>query len=472
MFEEYPSGDSLHEPPNEETPPTPTITPTLEAEAVVEIQGVLVPVPGRSHTEDLCFLDYMRRSLALLELSGNAKEHHEILGRLEEIKGAAAGAQVISATLFEADVITQRTDAGVRENNPSYGVGSQIALARRESPDQGRSFLACSRRLVAHLQFTLAALLEGQISWAQAQIIVKNTEHLCAEHCEAVDQDLLRDPHALDGVCSRALEDEVRRLSFLYDSSDALSRMEQANAHRYCSVYPARDGMMQLSGMFSVQDGLAIRQTLMKDAASLKVGGDPRSLNQIMADLAVDRLTGRDPAKGTQVMVNLVMTDRTLYQGSGEPAYLQGYGTVPATWGRAVIKGSEAPDHAWYRAQVSLRRLYTHPQTGELLAMDSSSRSFPKNLKEFIRIRDQYCRTPYCNAPIKHFDHVVQHARGGVTSAVNGSGRCEACNQAKEQEGWEEKVIETGGRHTIEITTPTGAVYTSTAPALPGTPAA
>ncbi|WP_344032624.1 HNH endonuclease, partial [Paeniglutamicibacter psychrophenolicus] len=80
------------------------------------------------------------------------------------------------------------------------------------------------------------------------------------------------------------------------------------------------------------------------------------------------------------------------------------------------------------------------------------------------------CRTPWCNAPIKHFDHVVQHSRGGPTSEVNSAGRCASCNQTKEQAGWEERVVDSGGRHTIEITTPVGATYTSTAPPLPGTP--
>ncbi|WP_411731520.1 HNH endonuclease, partial [Paeniglutamicibacter sp.] len=202
----------------------------------------------------------------------------------------------------------------------------------------------------------------------------------------------------------------------------------------------------------------------------LKAAGDERTLAQIMVDVAVDRITGRSRVEGTRIMLSLVMTDRTLFQGDSEPAHLEGYGTVPSTWARLMVGGREPADRERYRSQVSLKRIYTHPDAGMLVAMDSRSRQFPKTLKDLIRIRDQYCRTPYCNAPIKHFDHVVQHSRGGPTSEANGAGRCRSCNQTKEQEGWEERVLDTGGRHTLVITTPTGVQFTSTAPPLPGTP--
>jgi hypothetical protein len=90
-------------------------------------------------------------------------------------------------------------------------------------------------------------------------------------------------------------------------------------------------------------------------------------------------------------------------------------------------------------------------------------------LASFIELRDQTCRTPYCDAPIRHHDHAHPHHRGGTTSAVNGSGKCEACNYAKEAPGWQvSTTVDATGTHTARITTPTGAVYHSTAPPLPG----
>ncbi|SHV74011.1 conserved 13E12 repeat family protein [Mycobacteroides abscessus subsp. abscessus] len=50
----------------------------------------------------------------------------------------------------------------------------------------------------------------------------------------------------------------------------------------------------------------------------------------------------------------------------------------------------------------------------------------------------------------------------------NGDGLCEHCNYVKEEPGWEAAAsYDRYGRHTIALTTPSGAVYTSTAPPTP-----
>ncbi len=115
-----------------------------------------------------------------------------------------------------------------------------------------------------------------------------------------------------------------------------------------------------------------------------------------------------------------------------------------------------------------MRRLYAQPGTNKLVAMESKARAFPKALATFIGLRDQICRTPYCNARIRHTDHVTPHAKRGPTSAHNGDGLCEHCNYVKEELGWQAAAsYDRYGRHTIALTTPSGAVYTSTAPPTP-----
>jgi hypothetical protein len=106
--------------------------------------------------------------------------------------------------------------------------------------------------------------------------------------------------------------------------------------------------------------------------------------------------------------------------------------------------------------------------TGDLIAMDSRARIFPTGLRRLIQARDHTCRTPYCDAPIRHLDHIVPHHAGGQTTGTNGAGLCEACNHTKETPGWN-AIPRPGPRHTLELTTPTGHTYHSTAPPLPGT---
>jgi hypothetical protein len=108
------------------------------------------------------------------------------------------------------------------------------------------------------------------------------------------------------------------------------------------------------------------------------------------------------------------------------------------------------------------------------MTMDSRSRRFPASLGRFIKLRDQTCRTPWCDAPVRHADHARRRADGGETSAGNGQGLCEQCNYVKEAPGWEaaEHATSDTGHHVVETTTPTGHRYRSRPPPLPGAPRA
>jgi hypothetical protein len=170
------------------------------------------------------------------------------------------------------------------------------------------------------------------------------------------------------------------------------------------------------------------------------------------------------------VTVDLVMTDRALLQGDAEPAFVPGYGTVPAAWARDLVRAATTgPADGGGRVKAWLRRLFTAPTTGELITMDARTRLFPRNLAKFVDLRDQTCRTPWCDAPIAHRDHPWSWAGGGPTTAGNSQGLCEACNQAKEAPGWRAREVPDQLRHTVETVTPTGHRYRSTAPPPPGT---
>jgi hypothetical protein len=201
----------------------------------------------------------------------------------------------------------------------------------------------------------------------------------------------------------------------------------------------------------------------------------PGLLNEWRATLVVKEtacLSAEDRAAGTQggingVEIQLVMTDRTLFQGDSEPARLTGYGVVPGSWarkavmgafgsepaGREKITGAAAPSAATPESagfKVWLRRLYNAPTNGELVAMDSKARLFPPGLRRFIRVGDDTCRTPYCDALIRHFHHITPWHNQGPTTSNNGQGLGEACNHTKEAPGWSAKPVP-GRRHSVEF---------------------
>jgi hypothetical protein len=221
--------------------------------------------------------------------------------------------------------------------------------------------------------------------------------------------------------------------------------------------------MTYFTALLPAHQGVAVYAALTRRAESLKSAGDPRTLNQIKADTLVESTTGT-PGGITGVDISIVMTERTLLQADTEPARLTGYGVVPAAWARDLITQEKSDGRE--ELKTWLRRLYTAPGTGDLVAMDSKRRLFPPPLRRFIQIRDDTCRTPYCDAPIRHHDHIIPWHDDGPTSLANGAGLCEACNYTKELPGWKAQPIP-GPRHTIEVTTPTGHSYRSIAPPLP-----
>jgi hypothetical protein len=232
--------------------------------------------------------------------------------------------------------------------------------------------------------------------------------------------------------------------------------------------------MASVTVLLPAAEGQAVCTALSKGAASTIASTIPgtsvpaglgRTHSQIMADLAVERITGRNPIDApVSVTVNLVLSDETLLAGGEEPAHLEGYGPIPAELARHLVLAAEADE----QAAATVRRLYAQPGTNKLVAMESTARAFPKGLARFIALRDQICRTPYCNARIRHTDHVTAHAHHGPTAVHNGQGLCAHCNYVKEAPGWHAATTyDRHGRHTVALTTPTGAVYTSTAPPGP-----
>nr|WP_240720072.1 DUF222 domain-containing protein [Pseudarthrobacter sp. NamB4] len=414
---------------------------------------------------------------------------------LEDAKSALAAKQALIEVAFDLARRREQAEAGVPADECGAGVAAEIALARRESPARGGRLLGLAKALVTEMPRTLAALESGQLSEWRATLVVKETACLPAEDRCAVDEELAADTGTFDGAGDRAIISAVRAAAYRRDPRSVAKRAAHAVTERTVSLRPAPDTMTYLTALLPVAQGVAVYAALARGAESLRSSGDERSKGQVMADTLVERVTGT-PGGINGIEVQLVMTDWTLFQGDSEPARLTGYGIVPAGWARtAVLEGRSAatktkasatapgatstgsadagpcaPDIANSRESATyLRRLYTAPGTGELVAMDSKARLFPPGLRRFLQVRDDTCRTPYCDAPIRHHDHIIPRHNDGPTTARNGQGLCEACNHTKETPGWNARRVP-GTRHAVQLQTPTGHTYRSTAPPLPGTP--
>lgn len=389
----------------------------------------------------------------------------DLLRALEVLKCAAEGVQAAVTADFEDSQRARAAEAGVPAERRGRGIGEQVALARRESPHRGRGHLGLARALRDDLTCTAAALRAGRISEYKASLIATETAHLRVEDRIIVDATLAGDPARIEAMGDRETAQAARRLAAELDAEAACRRRARAEADRRVTIRPAPDTMAWVTALLPVKDAVAVYAALHAAAQTATTAGDPRTRGQVMADTLCARITGKTDDTSTstpapRVALNLVMTDRALLTGHAEPGWLDGYGPVPADLARHLVWESlDAGDRVW------LRRLYTHPGTGELTALDSHQRLFRHNLARLIRTRDRTCRTPWCDAPIREVDHADEAHAGGPTSAENGQGLCQACNLAKQAPGWASARAPAVG-HQIHTTTPTGHTHHSRAPAL------
>ncbi|MDI9974707.1 HNH endonuclease signature motif containing protein [Rhodococcus sp. IEGM 1307] len=403
--------------------------------------------------------------LQCAEAGGDAGLGIDLLDAIEALKSVGCAVQAVIADGVATSIRADRKAAGLPRVEWDRGIVSQIALARRESPNRGGRHLGFARALVHEMPHTLAMLRSGRLNEWRATLLVRETACLSATDRGFVDRRLCSDPATLDGVGDRGLIARAKALAVELDAASVVRRHRKAVSERRVTTRPAPDSMAYLSVLMPVEQAVCLQATLGRDADSLIAAGNSggRTRNQLMVDLLFDRGTGRAAASGVPVAVNLVLSDETLLAGGQEAAQLQGFGPVPAGIARQLVA-----DAVGSGIEATLRRIYTCPQSGALTAMESRSRTFPKRLAALIDLRDRTCRTPWCDAPIRHHDHIRSHRESGATTADNGSGLCEACNYAKEAPGWAARPIHRPGRtHFIDLGTPTGHHYRSAAPPLP-----
>ena len=256
-------------------------------------------------------------------------------------------------------------------------------------------------------------------------------------------------------------------------------RAARAHSERRVSLRPAPDTMTHLTALLPVAQGVAVLAALERAAASARTEGDERGRGQVMADTLVERVTGQATAAAVPVEVQLVMPAAA----GTEPARLGGR-VLPAQTARDLVSTARqggarltmrrvlATADGVDLARISPRREPLPEHLDEVppdlpgADVSGSGRRFAGTVRHFVLLRDQACRTPWCDAPIRHIDHALASRAGGATTTANGQGLCEACNYAKEAPGWRATTVRAGPRHTVRTTTPTGHGYDSTAPPL------
>ncbi|MEV0889953.1 DUF222 domain-containing protein [Promicromonospora sp. NPDC050262] len=397
----------------------------------------------------------------------------DLLGELEAVKNTVTATQARLTVALDEATRTEEARQSIRTERQGRGVPNQVGAALRVSPHAGAGFVSTARVWVTQMPHTFTALQAGVLSSWRATLLVRETSHLSVEHRGLIDEEICGPAHLaeLAKMGTRRLVARIKELAARLDVHACVKRNARAVSERRVSVRPAPDLMVYLTALVPMAQGVQAYAQLKATAETTKAGGDERGVGQIMADTLIERVTGRDPghAGDVPVTINLLVSDETLLAGGDQPGVVlegtpAGVGTVPAPIARNLAAHAIDTDTAW------LRSIYVNPH-GRLLATTSTSRFHPHGLAALLRAREQgICATTWCDAPIRHTDHVTPHAEGGPTSLDNGQGLCARCNHAKQASGWRQKTTQLDGRHAVETVTPTGHTYVSVAPAPP-TPA-
>ena len=183
-----------------------------------------------------------------------------------------------------------------------------------------------------------------------------------------------------------------------------------------------------------------------------------RTMDQKRVDILADLLlTGAPTAHGDGALgairahVQVTVPVLTLAGVDDEPALLAGSGPIDVETARALAAGAPGWD-----------RVMFHPHSGAPLAVDRYRPS--KQLRRFLRVRDERCRFPGCTQKTWRCDadHTVDHAFGGRTEAQNLAHVCRRHHTVKHATAW--RVRQLGGG-VLEWRAPTGRKYPDSPPA-------
>ena len=381
------------------------------------------------------------------------------IARLERLKAAASALQAAESVRFAQSQVEQQIASGVDPRVIGRGIADQLGLACKVSPVEGSRRLGIARALWFDLPQTFQLLAGGEISEFVASLVVSETRHLDSPTRREVDGHIAA--AGISQMGPKAVAACARRQAYRADPQGFVERGRTERKHRRVGLRPAPDTMAVLTGYLPAEQGVACLAALKRHTDTLRAKGDQRTRDQIMADTLVERLTGQTAATDVNLEVQLLMPLGSLLNPTDHtPAELAGHGPIPAGIARHILGTSEGC--RWWR------RLFTAPNGGPVVGGDPFRRRFDGWLARLIQLRDRTCRDPYCDAPIRHLDHVHRRTDGGPTTLANGRGLCERGNYVRELPGWHIEVVDNGlhGRpHTVTITT--GHSYTSAAPQPP-----
>ncbi|MCC9206250.1 HNH endonuclease signature motif containing protein [Arthrobacter sp. zg-Y769] len=423
---------------------------------------------------------------------------------LEALMGWAQAQQARAVTRLEA-LVSRELDPedgsldGVPDQTAFRLTASEIGALLSLPPMTAQRLVVDSSTLCSECPSVLAELEAGRLSYRKAQIICSTVVSLPEPTRIKLENRLLREA---DGLTAAQLERRARRLyEGIVPESELVIRHRQARNDRRVCLEPQLDGMCFLSARLPAPVGQAVFTGLTTCARSEQAAGDPRTVDQLRADIFTSLLLGsggttvderttsgsprrehpgfrtvgeratsgsassddtsagptnasssrpsRRPAGPLGPLVKaevmVLINAETLLGLDNRPAELHGYGPISAESARELVRSI---GH-WTGLLQDGR--------GEILQV-GRQRRVPPGLRRWLQARDATCRFPGCsaNALTAEIDHTVPWARGGPTEHGNLECLCRKHHALKTAGFWTARQPQPG---VIEWMSPAGRKY-------------
>ncbi len=371
---------------------------------------------------------------------------------------SAAGAATSLVDAAGAEPVTfDLASGGLRVTDPAR---EELALALRASPASMGNRIAAARGLVEHPRLVGLVATATLSAWA-ARLVVLELAELTAEQARAVVDDVVTRVLERQGRGQRAwtsaeVGQAAKRARLRLFPATAREERARAFAQRRVQVHPSGNGMATLLADIDETDAHRIHRRISAIAKGLADPADPRTRDQVRADVLVDLLLGGpeadqfrncDPPCDSEAPdspdghdtharratstpmprteVKVVVSLATLLGLAEDPAVLPGVGPITADVARTL-----AADGRW--------TAWITDAAGAVAATGSRGYVPSEPLARLVCAREPQCRMPGCRQPAERcdLDHTVPWP-AGLTEAANLGPLCRRHHVMKTHAGWE-----------------------------------
>jgi hypothetical protein len=291
------------------------------------------------------------------------------------------------------------------------------------------STLGLALEVTERFHLVLDALSRVEIDVPKARVIVNTLSHLEARQIHRITEEMMsRAPELTTGELGAML----RRRAIAVDPDSAEKRYRKGRDDRRMVREANNDGT---ANIFAFNLGVLTADRIMKQihnlARAAKTGDDPRSIDQVRADVFVELLTGpsrhHDGPEPTRTGVVDIRVDLTTLAGLNEnPGEIPGWGPVISD----IARQAAEPNKQW---QVTVTDNNGRPVWG------GTTRYRPK-LTERRQVTTTYitCLFPGCRMPSTQsdIDHHHRWTDGGETEPENLGPGCRHDHIVKDKGGW------------------------------------